>query len=454
MAAVHVVGAGLAGLAAAIRLLELRQPVVLYEAAQQAGGRCRSYLDRGLGRVIDNGNHLLLSGNLSTLRYLEAIGAADGLSGPPEPRFPFLDLASGERWVVRPNRGRIPVWLLQPARRVPGMRLRDALGAWRLARAGPGQTVADCLDPGAPLWRRFWAPLARAVLNTPPEQGSARLLWAALQESFARGGAGCRPLIARTSLAASLIDPALQRLAEAGATVAFGHRLRAVLRQDGRACGLDFGQRQVELGVQDRVILALPPGQTGALLPEIAVPEASHAIVNGHFRLAAPARLPGGGQLLGLIGGTAEWLFVRDELVSLTASAADALADQPSEAIAARFWADTAAALNLPAAPQPPVRIVKERRATFAQTPAAVARRPGTETALANLYLAGDWTATGLPATIEGAVRSGQRAAERAARAAGRPPACAEGWPGSQGRSRWSARSGETLAAGAERRAP
>ncbi len=420
MAVVHVVGAGLAGLAAAIRLLELGRPVVLYEAAQQAGGRCRSYPDRTLGRVIDNGNHLLLSGNLCTLRYLEAIGAADALSGPPEPCFPFFDLVSGERWVVRPNRGRIPLWLLQPARRIPGTRLGDYLGAWRLARAGPGQTVTDCLDAHGPLWRRFWDPLARAVLNTPPEQGSARLLWAALRESFARGGAACRPLIARTSLTASLIDPALQRLAAGGAAVAFGHRLRAVLRQDGRACSLDFGQRRVELAAGDQVVLALPPAQTGALLPEIAVPEASHAIVNGHFRLAAPVRLPEGGQLLGLIGGTAEWLFLRDELVSLTASAADALADQPSEVIAARFWADTAAALDLPATPQPPVRIVKERRATFAQTPAAVARRPGTETALANLYLAGDWTATGLPATIESAVRSGQRAAQRAAGASGR----------------------------------
>ena len=127
-------------------------------------------------------------------------------------------------------------------------------------------------------------------------------------------------------------------------------------------------------------------------------------------------------QLLGLVGGTAEWLFLRDELVSLTVSAADDLADEPSATIAARLWADTARALDLPAAPQPPGRIVKERRATFAQTPAAVARRPGATTAWPNLFLAGDWTATGLPATIEGAVRSGQRAADlaEAASTAGR----------------------------------
>ena len=214
---------------------------------------------------------------------------------------------------------------------MPGTRLRDYLGAWRLARAGPERTVADCLDPRSPLWRRFWDPLARAVLNTPPEQGSARLLWAALRESFARGGAGCRPLIARDSLAASLIDPALRaarRSAASRSPSASGcGRCRA--RAAGRRASTSASARSSS-APDDQVILALPPGQTGALLPEIPVPAASHAIVNGHFRLARPARLPGGSPLLGLIGGTAEWLFLRDELVSLTVSAADALAEEPS----------------------------------------------------------------------------------------------------------------------------
>jgi hydroxysqualene dehydroxylase len=415
MAVVHVVGAGLAGLAAAIRLSERQIPVRLYEAAQQAGGRCRSYHDRTLGRVIDNGNHLLLSGNRDAQDYLAAIGSEGSLLGPPAAIFPFLDLATGERWVVRPNRGRLPLWIAQPSRRVAGTRLGDYLGAWRLARAAADDTVAGCVGADGMLWRRFWDPLARAILNTPPESGSARLLWAALRESFAQGGAGCRPLIARASLAASLVEPALRRLEARGVPVAIGHRLRAVTRRDGHVIGLDFAQRQIVLEAGDQLVLALPAGQTGALLPEIPVPEGSHAIVNGHFRLSAPARLPHDAPLLGLVGGTAEWLFVRDEMVSLTVSAADALADEPSEAIAARLWADSARALDLPLAPQPPGRIVKERRATFAQTPAAAARRPPAETRWNNLLLAGDWTATGLPATIEGALRSGRRAAALAA---------------------------------------
>jgi squalene-associated FAD-dependent desaturase len=414
MAAVHVVGAGLAGLAAAVRLAERGQRVTLYEAAPHAGGRCRSFFDRTLGRVIDNGNHLLVSGNRSALAYLDAIGASQSLIGPEDATFPFLDLVTGERWTVRPNRGPLPVWVLLPSRRVPGTRVGDYLAARRLWRADDRQTLADCLRTDDVLWRRFWSPLATAVLNTPPEAGSAKLLWAALRESFARGAAGCRPLIARTSLAESLVDPALKFLRLHGADIAFGERLRSISLDEHRAHSLEFGQRRVELAPRDRAILALPPSQVTALLPDITAPHECHAIVNGHFRLPAPVRLPGNAVLLGLFGGTAEWLFVRDDLVSLTVSAADRLADETNEIIADRLWADTAVALGLPDQPQPPARIVKERRATFAQTPEQSARRPPAATRWSNLLLAGDWTATGLPATIEGAIRSGHVAAELA----------------------------------------
>jgi phytoene dehydrogenase-like protein len=113
---VHVVGAGLAGLAAAVSLAAAGRQVTVYEAGPAAGGRCRSYLDRNLGRRIDNGNHLVLSGNRAIADYLAQIGAADSLTGPALPCFPFVDLADGARWVVAPNLGRLPWWTLSPSR--------------------------------------------------------------------------------------------------------------------------------------------------------------------------------------------------------------------------------------------------------------------------------------------------------------------------------------------------
>jgi hypothetical protein len=114
--------------------------------------------------------------------------------------------------------------------------------------------------------------------------------------------------------------------------------------------------------------------------------------------------------MTGVIGGTAEWVFAFDDRLSVTVSGANRLVDEDREALAARLWADVAAVHRL-GSDLPPWQIVKERRATFAATPAQNARRPGPRTAWRNLVLAGDWTATGLPATIEGAVRSGHRAA-------------------------------------------
>jgi glycine/D-amino acid oxidase-like deaminating enzyme len=225
---VHVVGAGIAGLACAVRLAQQGRHVRLYEAAGQAGGRCRSYYDSRLERTIDNGNHILLTANREALSYVEEIGAAESLAGPAHAAFPFVDLETGERWTLRPGRGSIPWWLLNPRRRVPGTGLGAYVAGLRLARADASDTVADCLDSNDLLWSRFWEPLTVAALNTAPEEASARLLWLVVRESFLRGEAACRPLIAREGLAASFVDPACAILRRAGADVSFNARLRAL----------------------------------------------------------------------------------------------------------------------------------------------------------------------------------------------------------------------------------
>ena len=409
---VHVVGAGLAGLAASVRLVSEGEQVALHEAAPQAGGRCRSYHDKTLVRVIDNGNHLMLSGNRSLFRYLDAIGAADSLVGPKEARFPFVDLRTGKRWTVEVGDG-WSRWLNDPTRSVPGTRLWLRLRGLRLALAGKDRTVADCLGATGALWERFWEPMATAVLNTPPERASARLLWAAMRESFVKGAAACRPLIARESLASSLVDPALAFLTRHRAGLHFGQRLRQIdLAHHAEALHFSGGHIAFEPG--DQVVLALPPSQIADLLPGIPTPTGAHAIVNAHFLLPKTACMLEESTLLGLVGGEAQWLFLRGEIASVTVSAADALSDESADVIAPRLWADVAKALEQPADPIPPFRVIKEKRATFAQTPAEIARRPPARTRWPNLHLAGDWIDTGLPATIEGAVRSGHRAADAA----------------------------------------
>jgi len=408
---VHIVGAGLAGLAAAVRLAGAGRDVTIHEASPQAGGRCRSYLDSELGCRIDNGNHLLLSGNRAALDYLERIGAAASLSGPAVPRFDFCDLVNGERWTLAPGSGRLPWWIFSPRRRVPGTNAADYLRASSLAWSGPDDTVPTRLDTGTPLFRRLWEPFAVAALNTEIESASARLLWRVIVESFGAGGAALRPLVPREGLSESFIDPALAYLAGRGATLRFGASLRSLTLAEGMLAALDFEGGAIALTPDDAVILAVPAPIAARLLPGLAAPSEFRAIVNAHYRVTVPADQP---LFIGLVGGTAEWVFRKEGVLSVTVSAADRLVDEPAEQLAALLWRDVARAYQLEAASLPPWRIVKEKRATFAATPETLRRRPGARTQWRNLVLAGDWTATGLPAPIEGAIRSGETAAAMA----------------------------------------
>jgi hypothetical protein len=246
-----------------------------------------------------------------------------------------------------------------------------------------------------------------SALNTAPEEASADLAGAIVRETFAKGGRHIRPLVATPSLAAAFVDPALARLDRGGADIRFGRPLRAVRFDGDKVLGLTFDDGEETLAPQDRVILSVPPWIAQKLLPGISAPGAFHAIVNAHFRLAPPT---GAATMVGLIGGTAEWVFAFHDRFSVTVSAADHLIDRESETLASSLWRDVAMVHEL-TGPVPPCRIVKERRATFAATAAQAARRPSVRTAWTNLFLAGDWVDTGLPATIEGALRSGEAAA-------------------------------------------
>jgi squalene-associated FAD-dependent desaturase len=403
---VHVIGAGLAGLSAALALSTGGRPVTVYEAGPVAGGRCRSYFDRELGLTIDNGNHLLLSGNHAAMRYLDATGGRAALGGPDAPIFPFIDLTTEERWTVRPNRGRFPWWALSPSRRVPRTKLFDYLVVRRLLRAQDDKTVHAGFRQN-PLYRPLLAPLTIAALNTQPEAGLARLLGAVLRETLAAGGDACLPLFPRAGLSAALVDPAVATLKSRGVAFRFSHRIVSLTLSDGQVTGLAGPDGAIPLGPADSVVLAAPPWVAADLMPGLLVPAVFEAIVNVHFRVEAD---PGPAGFIGLLGGTAEWVFVKPGHVSTTTSAASRLAEMDADRIVASVWPNVRIALGL-AGPPPPARVVKERRATFAATATQDRRRPQARTELSNLVLAGDWTATGLPGTIEGAIRSGETAA-------------------------------------------
>jgi hydroxysqualene dehydroxylase len=407
---VHIIGAGLAGLAAAVRLAGSGRTVAIHEATAQAGGRCRSYHDQSTGMLIDNGVHLLLSGNHAVLSYVEAVGSRAGLRGPEHAEFPFIDLTNNEQWTLRFGDGRFPWWLFNKDCRVPQTGVVDYLPLVRLAWTSADRPIGDVMNCAGPIYDRLLAPLLLAALNISPREGSAQLAGALIRETLALGGQACRPLLARDGLGSVFVDPAVAYLRERGISVAFEDELVALNLSNKRVLQLEFANRRIGLGEGDAVILAVPPYVATNLVPGLRAPNLFRGIMNAHFRIEPPASLP---PMLGIINGTCEWIFAFPGRISITISDGSRLFEVPRTEMAQRIWRDVATVAGLSGS-LPPWQIVRERRATFAATPEQNALRPAAETTWSNLFLAGDWTATGLPATLEGAVRSGYRAADLA----------------------------------------
>jgi squalene-associated FAD-dependent desaturase len=412
LAKAYVIGGGVAGLAAATALAQRGAQVELFEAGPQAGGRCRSYFDPAIGGIIDNGNHLVLSGNRAVYAYLQRIGAPGALTGPDKAEFDFVDLANGLRWRLKLDEGPIPAWVFSKARRVPGTRVKDYAAYAPLLWAKKNAVIGTVVKDRGLLWRRLMVPFLLAALNTEPENASAALAGAVMRESLVLGGRACRPRIAEPNLAAAFVTPALAYLESKGAKVHLGQRLRRFTIAGTGVRALEFADATIPTGMKDAIVLAVNAPVAQDLVPGLTAPNEFRAIVNAHFRIVPPLGAP---PILGVIGGTAEWIFSFPDRVSVTISGADAIVDEERESLATRIWADVAKALQIDE-PLPEWQIVKEKRATFAATPAQDALRPGPRTATRNLILAGDWTATGLPATLEGAINSGEIAARLAAR--------------------------------------
>ena len=199
----HIIGAGISGLSAAVRLANANYRVHVHEATQQVGGRCRSYFDAATNLTIDNGNHLLLSGNRHALAYARSIGTEAGLVGPKLAQFPFVDIMTGQRWQLDLGDGKLPLWVFDEARRVPDTKLLDYLALAPLIWAGTGKLVGDTIPCKGTLYDRLVQPLLLAALNVDPPEGSAGLAGAIVRETLLAGGQACRPLSSAMSCANS-----------------------------------------------------------------------------------------------------------------------------------------------------------------------------------------------------------------------------------------------------------
>ncbi|MDD5328535.1 MAG: hydroxysqualene dehydroxylase HpnE [Sulfuricella sp.] len=420
---VAVIGAGYAGLAAAVELAAQGVPVSVFEAARQLGGRARRVDHRGL--ALDNGQHIFLGAYRETLRLMRQAGA------DPEAlllRLP-LQLAIPGRFSLRAPRLPAPLHLalgliaargLSLGQRFAAVRFMSAMRRrdFRLARDTSAAALLEEYGQTGNLRLFLWEPLCVASLNTPLAAASAQVFLNVLRDGLAGSRADSDLLLPLADLTELFPTDAAAYLERRGGSVALSRPVRSV-RADANGFTLETDQGSARF---DRVVCAVPPQRLAALtagLPQLAAAAAQVArfgyqpIYTVFLQYPAATRLPQ--PMIGLCGGVAQWLFDHGQmgraagLICAVISAEGPHQGLGQDELARRVDDELRAAL--PSLP-PPLwhKVIAEKRATFSCTPDL--ERPDQATPLAGFYLAGDYTAGDYPATLEGAVRSGVKCAK------------------------------------------
>lgn len=430
---VAVAGGGWAGCTAAVELVRQGCEVVLFESARSLGGRARAVEVRG--KMLDNGQHILLGAYADTLRLLKTVGvdpAAALLHLPVQMRYP----QGGDGMDFVAPRLPAPLHLAFALLRAKGLARADKMALARFTTAARWMgwvlytdcTVTELLerfDQTPRLTRLLWRPLCIAALNTPPERASAKVFLAVLRDSLgAKRRAASDMLIPRLSLGALFPEAAARYLQEHGASVRLGVKLAAIA-PDGEGWRLDLGGAGSERF--DALVLATPATQSAALLAPHAAALSEQLAALTHEPIATCYLQYPPGIRLDLPfyaleddpaqGRWGQFVFDRgqldpgqDGLLAVVVSAALEAAALSQDALAASIAGQLAAQLGRPGLATPAwTQVITEKRATFSCTPGLV--RPGNETPLPGVMLAGDYTASDYPATLETAVRSGVGAA-------------------------------------------
>jgi squalene-associated FAD-dependent desaturase len=431
---VVVIGAGFAGLAAATALAEGGATVQVFEARPGLGGRATAFRDPATGERIDNGQHVLAGCYVETLRFLERVGTTGRLHRPASLRVPMID-ELGHASVLSLPPLPSPLHLLAGVLTWQGVPFRERLSVLRLAGPlrqalgsdRPPQTVREWLvahRQSPRLSRMLWEPLALAALNQTVDAADATTFLNVLQRMFGPDPDAATLLLPAVPLDELYARPSVEYLRHRGSEVTT-HALCRVTVEGDRVTGVHVRERWMPAR---RVVAAVPWFAFPALFDARPAP-LDEVIGNaerlGHSPIVTVnlwldgARLPE--PVVGLPGRRFQWVFDRQTLVgpsqrslSLVSSGADDICAQPNDALIHLASSELKQAMpSLGAATLRHASVVRERRATFSLAPGGPSR-PSTETMVDGLVLAGDWIATGLPATIESAVASGHAAARAA----------------------------------------
>ena len=436
MKPVVIVGGGLSGLAAGVTLAQASIPVLILEQRPAAGGRAYSFQDPTTGDIVDNGQHLLIAGYARTMRYLHTIGRAGLVTVQPVPELVFHHPRRG---FLTLRLARLPV----PLNLLWGILRSDVFANERLRfmRAGlslvssperfSALTVADWLrltGQSEELCRGFWVPLTVSIMNERPDAASAKVFLASLRQAFLDRWNSASLVVPSVGLSELFVRGSEEYIRQHGGEVICNADVVSSAMAEGRVTHVSLRDgRRVECS---SLILAVPPDRIQKLLPaelravgyarEIAMAETSPIIcINLWYERDFMRH-----EVLGLIGRGIQWVFRRKAApqtraplrvrIAAVISAATEYVRLDNARLARLATDELAGVFGDEARDVRHSLVIREKRATFSLTPAVEPLRPPAQTPVRNLLVAGDWTRTGLPATVEGAILSGERAADLA----------------------------------------
>jgi len=412
---IHIIGAGLAGLSCAINLLKTKyRKITIYEASSLFGGRCRSYKEKGFNCQLDNGNHLVIKAYKNTFKYLKKINAHNELISNRKTFYPFVDVKKSETWKVKPYSFILPWWIFLRSCRPPNISTLHFIKSFKLFLAKKNQTVSDLLKKDGDIYERFWKPFTIAVLNTHPSEASAKLLCKVIIKILFFSYNPLQPFVVKKSLNDSFIMPAIKKILDQGGNIKSNARLKKIIFKNNFAEQMIFNKNIINIDKDELIVLAVTPNIASKILPNLKSPAKTNCIINIHFKLNQKykeIKLPDGSFFIGVIGGIVDWIFKKRNILSITISAANNLNNLDNEKISKIVWEDVKKIFNLNTIKKPKYKIIREKMATFVQSPEEILRKPKMHTKYKNVFLAGDWIDTGLPATIEGAITSGYNVA-------------------------------------------
>ncbi len=427
-----VVGSGVAGLVAALELARNGCKVTLVEAKKHCGGRAYSFSDPRTGMEVDNGQHLIMGCYSVFLGFLKDIGADHKLRRVSPLRIPFRH-ASGQRAELKLRTGSGKSGVVRGILGFRALPLKDRFRALRVGAALQslderklgaldGETAAHWLaglGQSEEAIRNLWSVICLATLNTKPERASAKMLAVVLKEVFFGVRDASDLLLPEVSLTRLYVDDALRELSRRNGTIVTGNGVKRLVVNNGIVCGVVL--KDGMLLEPSAVVLATPWKETGKLAGSLWPDETLSAVVSRlspspiyslTFFIEKPITTE---PMLGLLGTNIQWIFTRKIVRDLwmhtcVISAAVFEEGRPPQADVFKELEHLFPELEKF---QPRgIRTLLERSATFEATPGLERIRPGPRTPARNLFLAGDWTDTGLPSTLEGAARSGYTAAD------------------------------------------